>query len=76
MAAPTFMTITGHGAVIPLAQPQCLNQLLTERLEPQPLAQHITTTVSVQDPHKSLAPQEFTSASIGGPSMYKEYQQA
>jgi len=25
MAAPTFMTITGCGAVIPLAQPQCLN---------------------------------------------------
>ena len=25
MAAPAFMTITGRGAVIPLAQPQCLN---------------------------------------------------
>ena len=25
MAAPTFTTITGHRAVIPLVQPQCLN---------------------------------------------------
>jgi len=39
MAAPTFMTITGCGAVIPPVQPQHLNQPLTKRLEPQPLAQ-------------------------------------
>ena len=25
LAAPTFMTVTGHRAVIPLAQPKCLN---------------------------------------------------
>jgi len=33
-------------------------------------------TVSVQDPHKHPAPQEFSGASIGGPSVYEEYQQA
>jgi len=75
-ASLAFMTITGRGAVIPLVQPKCLNQLLTKRLEPQPLAQCITTMVSVQDPHKCLAPQEFTGASIGGPSVYKECQEA
>jgi len=76
MAAPTFMTITGGRAVIPLAQSQHLNQPLAERLEPQPLAQCITTMASVQDPHKHPVPQEFTSASIGGPSVYEGYQQA
>jgi len=61
MAAPfTFMTVTGHGAVIPPVQPKHLTDCLLERLEPQPLAQHITTTVSVQDPHKCPAPQEFS----------------
>jgi len=76
MAAPAFMTVTGHGAVIPLAQPQCLNRPLTERLEPQPFAQHITTERATADPHKCPAPQEFSGASIGGLSVYKEYQQA
>jgi len=73
MAAPAFTTVTGHRTIIPLAQPEHLNQPLTKRLEPQPLAQHITMTVSVQDPHKHPVPQEFTGASIGGPSVYKEY---
>jgi len=31
---------------------------------------------SVQDPHKCPVPQEFSGASIGGPSVYEEYQQA
>jgi len=31
---------------------------------------------SVQDPHKCPVPQEFSGASIGGLSVYKEYQQA
>jgi len=74
MAAPTFTTITGHGTVIPLAQ--CLNQPLAKRLEPQPLAQHITMERTTMDPHKCAAPQEFSGVSIGGPSVYKEYQQA
>jgi len=76
MAASTFTTITGHRVVIPLAQPQHLNWPLTERLEQQPLVQHITMDRAVQDPHKHAAPQEFSSASIGGPSVYEEYQQA
>jgi len=75
-APPAFVTITGCGTVIPPVQPKCLNQPLAERLEPQPLAECITTMVSVQDPHKHAAPQEFSGASIGGPSVYKEYQQA
>jgi len=33
-------------------------------------------TVSVQDPRKCPAPQEFSGASIGGPSVHEEYQQA
>jgi len=76
LATPAFMTVTGHGAVIPLAQPQCLNQLLAERLEQQLLAQHITMERSVQDPCKCAAPQDFSGASIGGPSVYEEHQQA
>jgi len=76
MAALAFTTITGHGAVIPLAQSQHLNQLLAKRLEPQPFAQCITTEKVIQDPHKCAAPQEFSGASIGGPSVYEEYQQA
>ena len=31
---------------------------------------------SVQDPHKCPVPQEFSGASIGGPFVYEEYQQA
>jgi len=31
---------------------------------------------AIQDPHKCAAPQEFSGASIGGPSVYEEYQQA
>jgi len=76
MAAPTFTTITGCRAVIPPAQPEHLNQPLAERLEPQLLAQCITKERAIQDPHKCVAPQEFSGASIGGPSVYEEYQQA
>jgi len=76
MAAPTFMTVTGRRTVIPLVQPQCLNQPLTARLEPQPFAQCITTEKVIQDPCKCAVPQEFSGASIGGPSVYEEYQQA
>jgi len=76
LATPTFMTVTGQGAVIPLAQPQRLNQPLAERLEQQPFVQHITMERATQDPHKHMAPQDFSSASIGGPSVYEEYQQA
>jgi len=38
--------------------------------------QHITAERVTQDPHKCTAPQEFSGASIGGPSVYEEYQQA
>jgi len=38
MATPAFTTITGRRAVVPPAQPQCLNQPLAKRLEPQPFA--------------------------------------
>jgi len=72
MAAPTFTTVTGCRAVIPLVQPQHLNQPLTERLESQPFVQCITTERVTQDPCKHTAPQEFSGASIGGPSVYKE----
>jgi len=77
MATPlAFMTITGCGTVIPPAQPKHLNWPLTKRLEQQPLAQCITMMASVKDPCKCTVPQDFTSASIGGPSVYEEYQQA
>ena len=56
LAAPAFMTITGCGAVIPLVQPEHLNQPLAKRLESQSLVQHITTERAIQDPckHASL----------------------
>jgi len=76
MAAPAFTTVTGCGAVIPPVQPQCLNRPLTERLEPQPFVQHITMERVTADPCKHPVPQEFSGASIGGPSVYEEYQQA
>ena len=76
LATPAFTTITGCGAVIPLAQPKCLNQSLTKRLEPQLLAQHIMTERAIQDPCKRMAPQDFSGSSIGEPSVYKEHQQA
>jgi len=76
MATPAFTTVTGHRAVIPPAQLKCLSQPLTERLEQQPLVQHITMERVIQDPCKHTAPQEFSGASIGGPSVYEEYQQA
>jgi len=76
MTASAFTTLTGHGAVIPPVQPKHLNQLLAKRLEQQPLAQHITMERLVQDPRKCAAPQDFSGASIGGPSVYEEYQQA
>jgi len=77
MAAPlAFTTITGCRAVIPPVQCKHLNQLLTKRLEAQPLAQCITMEKFIQDPCKHTAPQDFSSTSIGGPSVYEEYQQA
>jgi len=77
MATPlAFTTVTGCRAVISLVQPKHLNQLLSKLLETQPLAQCITTERSIQDPHKHAAPQDFSSASIGGSSVYEEYQQA
>jgi len=76
MATPAFTTITSHGAVVPPVQPQRPNQLLTKRLEPQPFAQRITMERVTVDPCKCAVPQEFSGASIGGPSVYEEYQQA
>ena len=73
---PAFTTITGHGTVIPPVQTQHLNRPLAERLEPQPFMQCITTERVTQDPCKHAVPQEFSGASIGGPSVYEEYQQA
>ena len=73
---PAFTTVKGHGTIIPPVQPKCLNQLLAKRLEQQPLVQHITMERATQDPRKHAAPQEFSGASIGGPSVYEEYQQA
>jgi len=61
---------------VPPAQPQRPNRPLAERLEPQPFVQRITTERVTVDPRKRAAPQEFSGASIGGPSVYEEYQQA
>jgi len=55
---------------------QRLNRPLAERLEPQPFVQRITTERVTADPRKRAVPQEFSGASIRGPSVYKEYQQA
>jgi len=76
MATLAFMTITGRRAIFPPVQPQHLNQPLAKRLEPQPFTQRITIERVTPDPCKCAAPQEFSGAPIGGPSVYKEYQQA
>jgi hypothetical protein len=65
-SAPAFTTITGSGTVIPPAQPAIINKPLEERL----------TYAQVADPRKRPAPQAFTGAQIGTPSVYEGYQEA
>jgi hypothetical protein len=65
-SAPAFTTITGSGTVIPPALPAIVNKLLEQRL----------TYAQVTDLRKRPAPQAFTGAQIGTPSVFEGYQEA
>jgi transposase InsO family protein len=65
-SAPAFTTIMGSGTVILLAQLAIVNK---------PLKQHLTYA-QVTDPRKRPAPQAFTGAMIGTPSVFEGYQEA
>jgi hypothetical protein len=63
-SAPAFTTVTGSGSIILLA------------IISKPLEQCLTYAEVTADPRKRPAPQAFTGATIGTPSVFEGYQEA
>jgi len=75
--------------LLPLSRPSLVAELLSHRHNHSTLTNRSLKGLSLNplrsaslwervtaDPRKRAAPQEFSGASIGGPSVYEEYQQA